>query len=263
MAAVRRALPSIARAADLVARRLEVGGRLAYAGAGSSIRYAVQDGSELPATFGLSEDRLIYCIAGGRAAMFETLASAEDDREAGAHDGGQLAAGDVMIAVAASGTTPYTVAAAKAARRQGAAVIAIVNNPATTLAVTADVEVLLASGPEVISGSTRLGAGTAQKAALNLISTLCHIRLGAVHDGLMVNLDAGNEKLKRRACAIVAEIAGVDEKRAAECLKTSGGKVKPAILLCAGVAGLAEAEGLLLGAGDRLRPALAKMQHSV
>ena len=188
IAAVRQAIPAISRAAAVLAERLQAGGRLAYAGAGTSIRVAVQDGSELPATFGMAEDRLLYLIAGGRAAMFETLAEAEDDEADGAAQAEACGAGDVLVAVAASGATPFTVAAARRAREKGCFVIAVVNNPGSRLAAAADLEILLASGPEVIAGSTRLGAGTAQKAALNLLSTLTHIRLGAVHDGLMVNV---------------------------------------------------------------------------
>jgi len=188
IAAVRRAAPAISRAAQVVAERIAQGGRLVYAGAGTSIRVAVQDGSELPATFGMPEDRLLYLIAGGREAMFETLADAEDDEADGARQAEACGAGDVMVAVAASGSTPFTVAAARRAREKGCYVIAVVNNPGSPLAAAADLEILLASGPEVIAGSTRLGAGTAQKAALNLLSTLTHIRLGAVHDGLMVNV---------------------------------------------------------------------------
>lgn len=259
IAAVRLAIPDISRAASVIAQRLKAGGRLAYAGAGTSIRIAVQDGSELPATFGMVEDRLLYLIAGGRDAMFETLADAEDDEADGAAQADACGAGDVLVAVAASGATPFTVAAARRARQKDCFVIAVVNNPASRLAAAADLEVLLSSGPEVIAGSTRLGAGTAQKAALNLLSTLTHIRLGAVHDGLMVNVQTGNAKLKRRAASIVAAIAGVDETHAAAALDAAGGKVKPAVLFCAGATDHAAAQKILDDADGNLRLALSRL----
>lgn len=259
IAAVRQAAPSIARAADLLSKRLAAGGRLAYAGAGTSIRVAVQDGTELPATFGMAEDRLLYLIAGGRAAMFDTLADAEDDAADGAAQAAALGPADTLVAVAASGTTPFTVAAAQRARDNGAFVIAVVNNPGSPLAAAADLEICLVSGPEVIAGSTRLAAGTAQKAALNLLSTLTHIRLGAVHDGLMVNVQAGNAKLLRRAAGIVAAIAGVDAALAQSALAAAGGHVKPAVLLCAGAKDIAAAQRLLHAANGNLRLAMSRL----
>lgn len=259
IAAVRRALPDISRAAAVLSERLARGGRLVYAGAGTSIRIAVQDGSELPATFGMAEDRILYLIAGGRNAMFDTLADAEDDVADGATQAEACGPDDVLIAVAASGSTPFTTAAARRAREKGAYVIAVVNNPASRLGAAADLEILLDSGPEVIAGSTRMGAGTAQKAALNLLSTLTHIKLGAVHDGLMVNVETGNAKLKKRAEGIVATIARVDETRAAQALSISGFRVKPAVLLCAGASDLAAAQKILADANGNLRLALTRL----
>jgi N-acetylmuramic acid 6-phosphate etherase len=259
IAAVREVLPAISRAAAVLAERLSTGGRLVYAGAGTSIRVAVQDGSELPATFGMAEDRLLYLIAGGRAAMFETLAEAEDDAADGAAQAEACRPGDVLVAVAASGSTPFTVAAARRARERGAFVIAVVNNPGSLLAAAADLEILLSSGPEVVAGSTRMGAGTAQKAALNLLSTLTHIRLGAVHDGFMVNVQTGNAKLRKRAEGIVSSIAGVEAGRAAEALAAAQGQVKPAVLLCAGAQDYAAAQKLLADAGGNLRLALTRL----
>lgn len=259
LAAVERALPEIAAAAELLAGRLRTGGRLAYAGAGTSIRLAVLDGSELPCTFGMDERRIVYCIAGGREAMFDTLASAEDDADAARQAVAELAAGDTLIAVAASGSTPYTVAAARTAKQQGAAIIVITNNEDTALADGADVAIVLDSGPEVIAGSTRMAAGTAQKAALNLLSTLAHIRLGAVHDGLMVNVEAGNAKLRARAEEIVAAISQVPQERAAKALALSGGQAKPAVLLCLGARSLEQASHLLESVGGNLRLAMQRL----
>ena len=218
MAAVKAAIPQISKAANAVAGCLAGGGRLFYAGAGTSIRIGVQDGSELPATFGMAEDKIVYLIAGGRGAMFETLADAEDDAEEGRRAASICKAGDALIAIAASGSTPYTIAAAKRARELGASVIAVVNNPNSALAATSDIEICLDSGPEVIMGSTRMGAGTAQKSALNCLSSLAHIKLGAVHDGMMVNVRADNLKLKARARGIVSRISGATEKNAAAAL---------------------------------------------
>lgn len=259
IAAAKAAIPQISKAANAVAACLAGGGRLFYAGAGTSIRIGVQDGSELPATFGMDEDKIDYLIAGGRAAMFETLADAEDDAVEGNRAATSCKAGDALIAIAASGSTPYTIAAAKRAREIGATVVAVVNNPNSPLASAADIEILLDSGPEVIAGSTRMGAGTAQKAALNFLSTLVHIKLGAVHDGMMVNVRADNLKLKARAAGIVSRIAGISEKDAAASLDLAKGEVKPAVLVCAGAKSPDAARQLLLDSKDNLRLALSRL----
>ena len=259
VAAVRAAIPAIARAATATAQRLAAGGRLFYAGAGTSIRVGVQDGSELSATFGMADERIGYLIAGGRAAMFDTLADAEDDWEEGARSAAAVNPGDVLIAIAASGTTPYTVAAARRARDVGATVIAVINNRDTPLAAAADHEIFLDSGPEVIAGSTRLGAGTAQKAALNLLSTLTHIKLGAVHDGLMVNVLTGNRKLQARARRIVSQISGASAENAAAALELSKGAVKPAVLICSGATTYDAAQQLLAETNGNLRLALERL----
>jgi N-acetylmuramic acid 6-phosphate etherase len=258
--AVQRALPQISVAADAIAERLRRGGMLIYAGAGTSIRIAVQDGSELPATFGMPENQIAYLIAGGREGIFDTLASAEDDTSDGQRQASSCRDSDVLIAIAASGSTPFTVAAAEQAKKNGSFVVAVVNNSNSTLARHADVEIFLESGPEVLAGSTRLGAGTAQKAALNLLSTLVHTRLGAVHDGLMVNVQAGNQKLLARAEEIVAQIAGVDAARASAALKAAGGTVKPAILICAGAKSTEDAAQRLANSGQNLRLALSQVR---
>lgn len=260
--AVRRAIPQIAAAADVLAGRLAAGGQLAYAGAGTSIRIAVQDGSELPATFGMAEDKILYLIAGGKAAIFETMADAEDDVKAGQLDAAQLIPSDTLVAVAASGQTPYTIAAARVAKAKGAYVISVVNNAGSVLGVLGDIEIVLESGAEVIAGSTRMGAGTAQKAALNLLSTLTHIRLGAVHDGMMVNVQAGNLKLKQRAAEIVAKISGTTLEQATHALNDANAHVKPAVLLCAGAPNYAAAQSILESTKGNLRLALAQLKKS-
>ena len=259
IAAVKAAIPQISKAANAVAACLAGGGRLFYAGAGTSIRIGVQDGSELPATFGMAEDKIVYLIAGSRAAMFETLADAEDNVEEGHRAASICKAGDALIAIAASGSTPYTIAVAKRARELGATVVTVVNNPNSALAAAAEIEIFLDSGPEVIMGSTRMGAGTAQKAALNLLSTLAHVKLGAVHDGMMVNVRADNLKLKARARGIVSRIAKADEKDAAAALEISKGEVKPAVLICMGAKSLDAAQKLLVETKGNLRLALLKL----
>ena len=262
IAAVRSAIPHIASAAEILAKRLAVGGRLAYAGAGTSIRIAVQDGSELPATFGMAEDKILYLIAGGKAAMFETLADAEDDIQAAQRDAAQLLPTDTLIAVAASGRTPYTIAVAESAKVNGTFVISVVNNRGTVLGALGDIEIMLDTGAEVIAGSTRMGAGTAQKVALNLLSTLTHIRLGAVHDGMMVNVQSGNLKLKQRAAEIVAKISGANLKQATRALNDTNAQVKPAVLLCSGAPDYATAQLLLEGTKGNLRLALAQLKQT-
>ena len=260
--AVRQALPAISSAASLIVAKLSAGGRLIYAGAGTSIRIGVQDGAELPATFGMTEDQIAYCIAGGPNAMFDAMAGAEDDAPAARADVDRTQCGraDALIAIAASGTTPYTVAAARHARERGAATIAVVNNAGSPLGQACAHEILLASGPEVIAGSTRMGAGTAQKAALNFLSSLVNIRLGAVHDGLMVNLQAGNAKLKGRARSIVCGISGAHADQAAAALDACDGHVKPAVLLCSGVTTYDDASRRLIAAKGNLRVALERLR---
>ncbi len=262
--AVRRARSALASAARAVTDQLLRGGRLVYAGAGSSIRIAAQDGSELPATFGFAPERLVYLIAGGPETLLTGRGSAEDDEDEAvmAVEAQQIGPRDVVIAVSASGSTPYTLAAAKAARARGACVIGIANNRDAPLLREANHPILLESGPEVIAGSTRLGAGTAQKCALGLLSTLVNIRLGAVFGGMMINLRADNAKLKARARAMVAKIAGIDEQQAKKALEEARGEIAPAALICAGARGLAEAQALLAGAKGNLRLALARLTGS-
>jgi N-acetylmuramic acid 6-phosphate etherase len=264
IASVRGAFPAISRAAADLAERLAANGRLLYAGAGSSIRQGIVDGIELPATFGFPPDRLHFLVAGGKEALFDSRGAAEDDAASAiaAVQALGLTPRDSLIAIAASGTTPYAVAAAREARLAGALVIAIANNPHSSLAQGAHHEIYLNSGPEVVAGSTRMAAGTAQKCALNLLSTLTHIRLGAVYDGMMVNVRVDNDKLRRRACGIVMTIAGVDERVARHALDASAGEVKPAVLLASGVKSLKRARTVLADAKGNLRLALQQIGGS-
>lgn len=261
---VRQAIPSIARAAEIIAGRLKSGGKLAYAAAGSSGLMALADALELPGTFGIHRDRIAILIAGGDAAFTTLAGGPEDDTEeaATAVANAGIGAGDCLIAVSASGTTPYAVRAIEDARRRGAATIGIANNRDSLLLRQAETAILLETPPELIAGSTRMGAGTAQKIALNMLSTLTAVHLGHVHDGYMVNLMADNIKLRDRAARIVAAISGRGRDEAARLLEKSGGAVKTAILLAAGADSADAAEKILEEAGQKLRPALSAIEGS-
>lgn len=258
--AVAAALPEIAAAARLVARTLRGEGRLCYAGAGSSALMAVADGLELHGTFGIPTDRVLLLMAGGLPRDSRMPGDTEDDAAAAARDAAGIGAGDLVIAVAASGRTPYPIAVARAARAAGARVVAIANVPGAPIFDAADVAICLATPPEVVAGSTRMGAGTAQKAALNLISTLAGLRLGQVHDGRMVGLVADNAKLRQRARTTVAEIAGVPPEAADAALLAANGAVKAAILVARG-ATADEAARLLKDNDGILRAALAQWER--
>ncbi|MBZ9871557.1 N-acetylmuramic acid 6-phosphate etherase [Mesorhizobium sp. BR1-1-9] len=260
---VRDAIPSIAKAAGVIASCLSNGGKLAYAAAGSSGLMALADALELPGTFGIQRDRIAILIAGGDDA-FRTLAGGpEDDTEeaATAVANAGIGEGDCLIAISASGTTPYALRAIEEAARRGAATIGIANNRDSALLRLSGTAILLETPPEVIAGSTRMGAGTAQKIALNMLSTLAAIHLGHVHDGYMVNLVADNSKLRDRAARIVAAISGGSRDDAARLLEKSGGAVKTAILLAAGADSADTAQKILEEAGQKLRPALSALGH--
>lgn len=250
---------AIAAAATLMADAIRQGKRLHYAAAGSSGLMALADASELEATFGLDPSQIALHMAGGVPVDARMPGATEDDDASARTAAETVAAGDVVIALSASGTTPYPLAFLEVARAHGASTIAIANNAGTPIFEGADVAILLPTPPEVIAGSTRMGAGTAQKAALNMMSTLMGVALGHVHDGMMVNVLAENVKLRQRAAGMVARIAGVSDDTAADCLARSGGRVKPAVLLAAGAGSLAKAEELLEQSEGHLRPALAQI----
>jgi len=260
---VGQATAAIAEGALRAAKCLSAGGKLAYAGAGSSGLMAIADALELPGTYGIRKDRIAILIAGGNAALSDLAGAPEDDTEQAARDvaAAGIGKGDCLIAVSASGSTPYALAALAAARQSGAATIAFANNAGAPMLGLADVGVLLATPPEMIAGSTRMGAATAQKIALNMMSTLVAIHLGHVHDGYMVNLHADNIKLRGRAARIVSSIAGVDEREAARRLEESGGSVKTAVLLASGMP-RAEAARLLESSNQNLRQALSSLDGS-
>jgi len=259
VAAVNAAFSDVAKAADLVAATLGKGGRLIYVGADSSGLIARLDALELPGTFGIAPDRALALIAGG-AASFERLDGAvEDDADQARADVASIQTGkdDVVIGISASGATIYTCAALKEAQARGAATIGIACNDAAPIFENTAVAIALLSGGEVLAGSTRMGAGTAQKAALNLLSTLTAIKLGHVHDGMMVNVRAENEKLRQRAAGIVARVAKVDLATAQANLLAADFEPKIAILLAAGAKDVSDATRLLKESHGHLRPALA------
>ena len=265
LASYRRAIESVAAACGDIrtaALRLaaiwRAGGRLIYAGAGSSGLAAAEDAAELPGTFGLDKGRIAIVLAGGTAEPFRIDAAAEDGAAAGEQaiaSFGDLAS-DAVIAVSASGSTPFTVAAAAEAHRRGAFVIAIAHRPGSPLLSGAGAPIFLESGEEALRGSTRLAAGTAQKAALGMLSSLMGFELGHVHQGQMVNLKADNAKLRDRALGIVAMIASVSEAKAEAALRVAGGEVKPAILIARGVGSMSEAVASLAAAEGRIDHAL-------
>lgn len=253
---------ALARAAEEAAERLRKGdGRLVYAGAGTSGRLAVLDGVELEPTFGWKRERLIYAISGGLEALSGSVENAEDDEEAARElvKSSKLTRNDVVIAVSASGTTPYTVAFASDARSSGALVVAISSNSRSPLLACADHSIFLDTGDELVSGSTRMKAGTAQKIALNLLSTAIMIRLGRVYDGLMVDMRVSNRKLRARAIGIVATISGTDARAAETALDLARTNIKRAVLLAMGVAER-EADDLLARSGGDLRAAIAQLR---
>lgn len=260
-ATIAPAIPALARAAEAMAAALATGHRTIYAGAGSAGLMALADALELPGTFGIAPDRVPVLLAGGATALLHMQGTVEDDAALAEADLARLdpTPGDVLIAVSASGTTPYTLAAARAARARGLTTIALANVAASPLLAEATIAVLLDSGPEVVAGSTRMGAGTAQKIALNMASTLAALRLGHIHDGLMVNLRADNAKLRARAARIVGMIAQVAPDAAQAALDRAGGAVKPAILIAAGARDRAHADALLATARGHLGPALAAL----
>ena len=263
ISAVRPALPAIEAAAEAIAARIEPSGRLIYTGAGTSGRQAALDGMELGATFSWPVKRLAFVLAEGFSLNPGVKSTDEDDTEAAVATirDLKLGAADCVIAVAASGTTPFTLAAAETAKSAGALVIAIASNPNAPLFNHADHTILLETGPEVISGSTRMSAGTAQKAALGLLSSLLMTRLGHVHDGLMVSMRTDCSKLERRAARIVAAIAGSTPDVAATFLAKSDNRIKLAVLLARG-ASVAQADGILARAGGNLRVALGLLDSA-
>jgi N-acetylmuramic acid 6-phosphate etherase len=236
--AVREELPQISRAVAAIVKSQQGGGRLFYFGAGTSGRLGVLDASEMPPTYGVSPDRVQAYIAGGDRALRTAVEGAEDDAQAGAQivDQVGVTANDVVVGIAASGTTPWVLAAVARARQVGATTVGLTCAPNSPLAGAVDIAIAPVVGPEVISGSSRMKAGTAQKMVLNMLTTATMIRLGKVYGNLMIDVQPTNAKLRQRAVRILTQAAGVDAQAAQDALDATGYEVKPAlVMLLAGV----------------------------
>ncbi|MGZ7031484.1 MAG: N-acetylmuramic acid 6-phosphate etherase [Thermoanaerobaculia bacterium] len=247
----------IAHAIDQITDRLAHGGRLVYVGAGTSGRIAMLDASELPPTYGIDRDLVRVLIAGGERAFFAAAEGAEDDEDAAIEAvTANVRAEDALIGIAASGTTPYTVAAVRRANFMGALTIGITSNPDSPLASDVDIAIAPRTGPEVIMGSTRMKSGTAQKLILNTISTGVMIRLGHVHSNLMIDMPATNEKLRNRAVRMVEIVAGVARAVAAQAIRDAGGNIRIASVMARRKVSPDEAKDILRQHGGDLREVL-------
>ena len=231
--AVERVLPAVARSVEGIVERLRQGGRLFYVGTGTSGRLGVLDAAECPPTFGVSPELVQGIIAGGYDACYKAVEASEDDKAAGATDlqARGVTAGDVVVGIAASGRTPYTIGAVEYARQLGALTICVTCNADTAIAKAVDISIEPVVGPEVIAGSTRLKAGTAQKLVLNMLSTLTLVRLGYVTGNRMTNLKTSNIKLRQRATGIVMAECGLNEEQAMAALEAAGWDLRVAIVM--------------------------------
>lgn len=257
-AAVSAALPAIVGAVDGIVERMTDGGRLIYVGAGSSGRIGVLDASECPPTFGTDPGQVFAIIAGGQNAIASPREGAEDDHEAGAAaiDDADVGARDALVAIASSGRTPYVVAAARRARQRGALTVGLSCNENTDLSAVVDHPIEVLVGPEVVAGSTRLKAGTAQKLVLNMLSTITMVRLGKTYGNLMVDVRPTNAKLRQRAVGIVATIAGVGHRDALDALERTDFDVKRAVLVVRSGITPEQAAARLLATNGQLKKAL-------
>ncbi len=256
--AVQNSAAQLALAVDGAVPRLQAGGRLIYVGAGTSGRLGLLDSVELNPTFSWPSDRALSLLAGGPAALYAAVEGAEDDQDRGARDLAELQPGptDVVLLLAASGATPYTLGALAAARAAGAFTIGIANNPGSPLAAGAEVGITLDTGPEVISGSTRLKAGTSQKIALNTFSSAVMVRLHKVFGNLMVDVRPTNAKLVRRAVRLIGLATGAGEARAQAAFEACGGQVKTAIVAVLKALGPDQARERLAAVQGSVRAAL-------
>jgi len=258
--AVFGALPSIARAVDAIAKALGRGGRLFYVGAGTSGRLAALDAAELPPTFGTPPRMVQAVIAGGRRALTQAVEGAEDNRAQGARDlaARRLSSKDVVAGIAASGATPYVLGALGFANRKGATTIGITSNPRTLITRVARISIVTPTGPEVITGSTRLKAGTAQKLVLNMLSTATMIRLGRVYGNWMIGVALTNRKLRARGLRILTEASGASVPKATRALRQSGHNLGAALIMLKTGAGAREARGLLRDTNGNVHDALTR-----
>jgi len=256
--AVRAAMGQIVTAISAITARLEMGGRLIYVGAGTAGRIGVLDASECPPTFNTDPEQVQAIIAGGPSAIVNAGEGAEDDVDAGARAIAERTVGpaDAVVGIAASGRTPFVLGALAAARERGALTVALSCNPGAPLSAAAECPIEVLVGPEVLAGSTRLRAGTAQKMVLNMISTIAMVRLGKTYGNLMVDLRATNAKLRERAVRIVETVTGAERGRAEAALQAAGLEVKVAIVMIMSEVEADEARRRLAAAAGRLRVAL-------
>lgn len=256
--AVRKELDPIARAVDAIVASQQAGGRLFYLGAGTSGRLGVLDASEMPPTYGVSPDRIQAYIAGGDRALRTPAEGAEDDTTAGAQVVQEIGVrpGDVVVGITASGTTPWVLAAVAQARELGARTVGLTCAPGSPLTRAVDIPIVPVIGPEVIAGSSRMKAGTAQKLVLNMLSTATMVRLGKVYGNLMIDVQPTNAKLRRRAVRILQEATGVDAQIAQRALDQAGYEVKPALVMLLAQVDAQEARERLAAAHGRVRDAI-------
>ena len=257
-AAVARAIPSIARAVDAIVRAFESGGRLIYAGAGTSGRLGALDAAECPPTFGVSPSKVRAVLAGGRRALDHAVEGAEDSASQGARDLATLRAGpkDVVVGLAASGATPYVAGALRQARRRGSTTVLVTTNPRPPLARLARIVIVADVGPEALAGSTRLKSGTAQKLVLNMLTTASMARLGRVYDNRMVYVALTNSKLRRRGLRLLADTAGVTEPVASRALARARGQLPAALVMLKAGVNYEEAQRRLARAKGHVRRAI-------
>ena len=256
--AVAEAIPEIAEGVEAISETVRAGGRVLFLGAGTSGRLGVLEAAEIPPTFGVSPDLFRALVSGGPGGVFGSIEASEDDEASGGnvlvdHDFGGK---DLLVAISASGGTPFALGAMRKARSLGARIVAITNNRGSEMGGLADVSIVVDTGPEVVSGSTRMKAGTAQKMVLNMLTTAAMTRLGRVHDGYMIGVQASNVKLRGRAARIVGEIAGVGPEEAMEALEEANGDLKVAVVMIRFGVKRKEAEKVLEDAGGILRRAL-------
>lgn len=258
--AVARVIPQIAKAVDEIVRAFRNGGRLIYIGAGTSARLGVLDASECPPTFSVPEGMVVGLIAGGPRAILHAVEGAEDDVEEGKRNLEEigLTARDIVVGIAVSGRTPYVVGALTHAHAIGAKTVSLTCNPTSTLAAMADIAISPVVGPEVVTGSTRLKSGTAQKLVLNMLTTASMIRIGKTYENLMVDLTISNQKLEARAVRIIAEATGCSTEVAERQLSLSGNNVKLAILMILTGLNAHDGEAALVRHDGFLRKALAE-----
>jgi N-acetylmuramic acid 6-phosphate etherase len=256
--AVRRELPCIARAVDAIVKSLQRGGTLFYVGAGTSGRLAVLDAAECPPTFGTPPGMVRAIIAGGERALRHAVEGAEDSAADGARDLRRAGASrrDVVVGIAASGTTAYVLGALAFARRRGAVTVGVTSNPRSPVARNARISIAPDTGPEAIAGSTRMKAGTAQKMVLNMLSTAAMVRLGRVYENWMVHVALTNQKLRRRGARILEEAAGVSLSAAEHALRQAGHNLPSALVMLKTGASASEARKRLAAAGGNVRKAL-------